>query len=219
VRRRVRVALANDYEIVVAGLSALLAPFAPRVEIVDFVLLSRGGARRRIKPVDVVLFDTFGRPGLGLADVKRLHDNPGVARVAVFTWQHSPRLVGEALRVGAAAYLSKATTAEELVEQLERIARGETIVSTHFGGRVGEGSLQWPGRARGLTARESEVLALLAAGHRNADIAAALYVSVDTVKTHLRSIFRKLGVTNRAQAVASALTEPSFAVFHGPAHG
>lgn len=204
-----RVALANDYDIVVAGLASVLAPFDHRIDIVDFVLLSRQ-QQLRIDPADVVLFDTYGRVGLGLSDIARLHADPRVRHVAVFTWHHSPTLVSEALRAGATACLSKATTAEELVEQIERVAAGETVVASHFGGRVPEGTLQWPGHTRGLTARESEVLALLAAGRRNADIAAALFISVDTVKSHLRAIFRKLGVTNRAQAVAAALSEPSF---------
>jgi DNA-binding NarL/FixJ family response regulator len=203
------VALANDYEVVVAGLASMLLAFAARIEIIDFLLVSHGDDEPRA-PVDVLLFDTFGRVGLGLDAIGTFLEDPIVSHVAIYTWQHAPALVDEALRRGVSACLSKTTAAPDLVTDIERIARGEVVVAPHFGGRLGAGAPDWPGRTAGLTPRESEVLALLAAGHRNAEIAAALVITLDTVKTHLRTAYRKLGVTNRAQAVAAVLTDPAF---------
>lgn len=215
--RKVRIALANDYEIVVAGLASMLADFPNRIEIVDLLIVPDGDVHPDA-PVDVLLFDTFGRVGLGLEALGPFLADTRVGHVALYTWHHPAPLVDEALRRGVSGCLSKTTPATDLVDDIERVADGEVVVSGHFGGRLGAEAPDWPGRSAGLTARESEVLALLAAGHRNADIAAALVVTLDTVKTHLRTAYRKLGVTNRAQAVAKVLTDPAFSTTaSGPA--
>lgn len=210
-----RVALANDYEIVVAGLASMLAAFPDRIEIVDLLTVPDDADDLRA-PVDVLLFDTFGRVGFGLDAIGSFLHDPQVGHVAIYTWHHTPALVDEALRRGVTGCLSKTTPAPGLVADIARVAAGEVVVAQHFGGRLGAGAPDWPGRAAGLTARESEVLALLAAGHRNAEIAEALVITPDTVKSHLRTAYRKLGVSNRAQAVAAVLTDPAFANVANP---
>jgi two-component system, NarL family, response regulator LiaR len=194
---RVRVAVANDYELVIAGLRAMLEPF-DRVEVVDAVIV---GEPLQV-PTDVVLYDTFGRPD-DIGGVQTLLDTEGVGRVAVYTGAPRAAQVANALEVGASAVLSKARPATSLVEAIERVHRGEKVVD----GAGGHQPVPWPGSSRGLTARQSEVVALLLQGLSNQEIAESLFVDVNTVKTHLRHAYKALGVRSRAQALAMLLGE------------
>ncbi len=122
----------------------------------------------------------------------------------------------QALRAGAAGYLLKRVGGEELVRQLEQVSAGETVVDSALAGRAASSAARlqsgefWPGAHLGLSHRESEVLALLVAGLSNRAIAARLVVGDETVKTHVRAIYRKLSVGDRAGAVAVALREGIF---------
>lgn len=95
-----------------------------------------------------------------------------------------------------------------MADAIRRTARGERVVAVPA---ATLGDRGWPGRSRGLTARESELLALLGQGATNKAIARATGVSENTVKTHLRRIFAKLGFVNRAQAAAFVHGDPEFA--------
>lgn len=198
-QERVRLAVANDYELVVAGVRAMLEPFADRVEVVDTLVVGEP----LDGPVAVVLFDTFGRADDATEGVKRLLDTEGVGKVVLYTGAPRASQVGAALDAGASGVISKARPAASLVDAVERIHQGERIVD----GTGGHQSLPWPGATRGLTARQSEVIALLLQGLSNAEIASALYVDVNTVKTHLRHAYKALGVRSRAQALAMLLGE------------
>ncbi|QXC62177.1 response regulator transcription factor [Aquihabitans sp. G128] len=204
---RPRVAVVNDYEVVVAGLASILAPFDDRIDLVDAFLIDEPIDG----PVDLALYDTFGRQGLEEVQLAKLLGRPEVHRVAVYSFNFDDDAVGAALEAGAAGYLSKATPAKELVDQLEQLAKGEQVVSgPHGPGRSPKEDRGWPGRDLGLSEREAEVVALAALGRRNADIAEALFVSVDTVKTHLARSFRKLGVHNRTELSALIHRRQSF---------
>jgi len=200
------VAVVNDYEVVVAGLAAL-APFEDRIEVVDAILIDDPVPA----PVDLALYDTFGREGLEEVQLRRLLCQPEVAKVAVYSFNFDPESVQRALDAGASGYLSKMTSATVLVDQLVAVSEGDEIVgapaSAARGGRDDRG---WPGRDLGLSEREAEVVALAALGRRNTEIAAALYISVDTVKTHLARAFRKLEVHNRTELSALIHRRPSF---------
>jgi DNA-binding NarL/FixJ family response regulator len=208
-QRRITVALMNDFDVVVAGLAAMLAPYERHISVVD---VSTNRPSRRA-PLDVVLYDSYGRPGLDLDRIDETIKQGNVRHVAVFTFDFHRNLVDEALARGVTGYLWKGLRSEELVGSLLRVADGQVVVSeqrppTHPHDAP---ELLWPLRDRGLTARESEALALLVQGLRNREIASAMFVSVDTVKTHLANVFRKLEVRNRAEAVALALDNPDFA--------
>jgi DNA-binding NarL/FixJ family response regulator len=205
---RPRVAVVNDYEVVVAGLAAILEPFQDRVELVDAFLVDEPIEGT----VDIALYDTFGRQGSEEAEIGKILGRPEVKQVAVYSFNFDDDAVQEALDAGAAGYLSKATPAAELVDQLCTIAKGEQVVSGPNGSssRSAREERGWPGRDLGLSEREAEVVALAALGKRNAQIAEALFVSVDTVKTHLARSFRKLGVHNRTELSALIHRRPSF---------
>jgi DNA-binding NarL/FixJ family response regulator len=209
VSRRLRVALLNDYDVVVAGLAAMLAPFQREIRVVE---VSTGRPTRRA-PLDVVLYDSYGRPGLDLNRISRTVEQSNVDHVAVFTFDFHQELIDGSLAGGATGYLWKGLRSADLVTSLQRVAAGEIVVSETrpHNHPLDAPELSWPLRHRGLTARESEALALLVCGLRNREIAQTMFVSTDTVKTHLANIYRKLAARNRAEAVAAALGDPDFA--------
>ena len=192
----VRIAIANDYEIVVAGVAAMLEQFRDRVEVVEL------DANRQVaSDVDVVLYDTFAQAQGSGIDLEHLLDGSG-AKVAVFTWNLQPELVEQAIRRGCSGYLSKALTAEEVVKSIEAIHAGDTVVETQLPVESDLDAGDWPGRTYGLTQRESEVLALITQGLTNQEIADRAYLSINSVKTYIRTAYRKIGVERRSQAVS-----------------
>jgi DNA-binding NarL/FixJ family response regulator len=197
-----RLAVVNDYEVIVAGVRAMLVPYRNRVQVVELDV-----RQDPEQPVDVALFDAYGQPGLGLGRLRSLAGNERVGAVAVYTWSLTAASRTAAYQAGARGLIAKTLAADALVESIHAVARGQMVETGGFrGGLHG----QWPGSQWGLTARESETLALLATGMTNRAIAEALFVSENTVRTHLKAIFRKLSITNRSQAVARALSDPSF---------
>lgn len=205
--RRPRVALVNDYEVVVAGLAAMFAPFQDRIQVLDALTIDE----TIDDPVDVVLYDSFGREGLGLAQLADLLARPEVTRVAVYSFACDEDVVRRVLAAGASGYLSKTTPADVLADQIICLAKGDKVVAD-LGAppRITRDRRGWPGRELGLSERESEVVGLAAVGRRNSEIADSLYVSVDTVKTHLARSFRKLEVHNRTELAALVLRHESF---------
>jgi DNA-binding NarL/FixJ family response regulator len=202
-RDRVRLAVVNDFEVVVAGVRAMLVPHQRRINVVELDVRQDPD-----RPVDVALFDVYGQPGMGVARIRSLIAHRNVGAVAVYSWSLTKGSRKAAYDAGARGVIAKTLPAAGLVEAIEAVARGEMVETGGFRGAV-RGA--WPGSQWGLSARESEVLALLATGMPNQAIAEAIFVSDNTVRTHLKSVFRKLGVTNRSQAVARALGDPSFA--------
>jgi DNA-binding NarL/FixJ family response regulator len=199
--RTVRIAVANDFDLVVAGVASLLARFSPDLEVTELNV----GRQEVQEPVDIVLFDTYGRAEMGLDRVRELRRMANVARVAVYTLSWDPNLVTEALASGATAVLSKTLPAAALAADLTRVAAGETVVDPGTGRPPRSPQRLWPGHDRHLTERESEVLALVASGLSNAETGDLLHLGVNTVKTHLRNAYRKCGVKNRAQAAGYVL--------------
>jgi DNA-binding NarL/FixJ family response regulator len=205
---RLRVAAVNDYELIVAGLAAMLSKHSDRVEVADAIIIGEplmGG------PVDIALYDSYGREGLVEARVEKLLATEGVNHVVLYTLSWDDALIAQALALPISGVIAKSVPTATLLAALEAIGRGAVVVEPPAeGGRRAAYERDWPGRALGLSERESEVFVLLASGRRNADIGRALYISVDTVKTHLRHGFRKLNVRTRAEAVALIMRDPAF---------
>jgi DNA-binding NarL/FixJ family response regulator len=102
---------------------------------------------------------------------------------------------------GARGYPSKVLTGPEIVAALERIMSGEVVILVGDNETSVDAAGDWPGRSAGLSPREAEVLALITQGPSNQEIADRAYLSINSVKTYLRSAYRKIGVTRRSQAV------------------
>jgi DNA-binding NarL/FixJ family response regulator len=191
----VTLALSNDYDVVVHGLEAMLAPFSDRITIAEL-----NSDTETITPVDVTLYDTFAQAQGHAEEIQRLIANPNNGRVVVYSWNTQSELVQQALARGCAGYLDKSMSAEDLVDAVERIAAGEVITPQP---RPSTQTVQgaWPGQHHGLSAREAEILALITQGMTNEAIAARAYLSINTVKSYIRSAYRKIGATRRSQAV------------------
>ena len=202
-----RVAVVNDYEIVVEGLAAMLNQFDD-IATVDLAPTNQHVSNEML---DVALYDTFGRDGIFGEQLATLVAAPSVRHVAVFTLSWTDGLTQVALDRGVSGVLSKSLGREALADGLRLIAGGEQVVLPPEGGASRTtADREWPGRMFKLSERESEVVVLVAQGLRNLEIARALELSEDTVKTHLKRAYRKLGVNNRAQATNIAVRHPAF---------
>jgi DNA-binding NarL/FixJ family response regulator len=191
-----RVALVDDYDVVVIGLAHLFDPYRERIVIAEL-----DANQPVIDDVDVVLYDSFAQPEADHEDIAVLVANPRARHVVVYTWNFHPALIESALGKGASGYLSKTLPARDLVTAIEAIAGGEVIVSDAPPRSRPPAGLDWPGRTEGLTDREAEVLALITQGKTNLEIAAVMYLSINTVKTYIRSAYHKIGVTTRSLAI------------------
>jgi DNA-binding NarL/FixJ family response regulator len=215
--RPVRVVLVDDHELVIEGLKAMLARFAGRVRIVG-----QAGTAEDALPVvtalapDVVLCDVRLRGSSGLDLCRQLVDTAPASRVVLLSVYDDEQYLYQALRAGAAGYLLKRVSGEELTRSLEQVRSGEIVVDPVLAARAATAAARldsgefWPGARLGLSQRESEVLGLIVAGLSNRAIAQRLIIGDETVKSHTRAIYRKLGVSDRAAAVAAALREGVF---------
>jgi DNA-binding NarL/FixJ family response regulator len=190
------VALVDDYDVVLIGVAHMFDHYQDRIVIAEI-----DANQPVVDDVDIVLYDSFAQPEADHDEIRVLVDNPHARRVVVYTWNFHPSLIESALRKGASGYLSKTLTAGELVSSLEAIHAGERVISTAPGKSRTSMGLDWPGQSEGLTDRESEILALITQGKSNAEVAETTYLSHNSVKSYIRSTYRKIGVTSRTQAV------------------
>jgi len=191
-----RLALVDDYEVVLVGLAHMFDQYCDRVEIVQIA----ADAPVTVD-VDIALYDTFAQGEADRDDLSVLIANPHARRVVVYTWSFHPSLVEIALDKGACGYLSKTLPAAQLVEALEAIHEGAVVVSEQPGSARATVGLDWPGRSEGLSDREAEIIALITQGKSNAEIAALTFLSINSIKTYIRTGYRKIGVSSRTQAV------------------
>jgi DNA-binding NarL/FixJ family response regulator len=192
----ITIALVDDYDVVLAGVAHLLESYAERVVVAEI------DANTPVNDlVDIALYDAFAQPESDQDQISVLLDNPRARKVVVYTWNFQQDLIERACKLGVHGYLSKTLSARDLVAALEAVHAGELVVSTpppRPGSALG---LDWPGRTEGLTDRESEVLALITQGKSNAEVASLTFLSPNTVKSHIRSIYRKIDADSRTQAV------------------
>jgi DNA-binding NarL/FixJ family response regulator len=159
---------------------------------------------------DVAVVDLAipGTPGLRVVPQIRRASPP--TAILVFTMHKNPVYVSEAIQAGATGYLLKSATMAELATAIRAVHRGEGYLHSEVTGPV-LGRLaadaRLAGRGSNLTPREIQILETLAEGHGNRQIAADLGISEETVKTHLKRLYEKLGAADRAQAVAVALRQ------------
>jgi DNA-binding NarL/FixJ family response regulator len=213
----IRVLVADDQAIVRDGLATLLSVL-PDVEVVGEAANGEEAvALASATDPDVVLMDlrmpVLDGPG-ATARIKAAH--PGVAVVVLTTYADDASIAG-ALAAGARGYLTKDAGREELAAAVRSAAAGQTTFAPEVGERLVAGfaapTATAPPAAPAplaerfpqLTPREAEVLDLIAAGRSNGEIAASLFLSVATVKSHVNAIFAKLPARDRAQAIATVL--------------
>lgn len=194
-----RVAVVEDFSVVVTGLARLMAPYHDRVEVVEL------DANRPVSvTIDIALVDSFAQGEAHTQDFDLVLDNPLASRVAIYTWRLDEDLVARAMRRGFHGYLSKQLRAGDLVVALERVHVADDLVLAADNARRARPSQparDWPGREFGLSEREAEVMALITRGLDNAEIADLLYLSRNSVKTYVRTLYQKIGVRRRTHAL------------------
>lgn len=213
----IRLVMTDDHEMVLHGVKAMLSHFTDDVEVVGMAT----------NLVDALALVTKERPDVLLCDIRLGKDSgldlclqakllePSV-HVVFLTVYEDEQYLYQALRVDASGYVLKRVDGGELVGHLRRVMDGDVVIDPTLAGRIAMSAAKlnagefWPGAHLGLTQRESEVLSLLVANHSNKGIAGKLVVSEDTIKTHIRGLYRKLGVSDRGGAIAAALREGLF---------
>jgi DNA-binding NarL/FixJ family response regulator len=210
----VRLVLVDDHEMVIEGLKAMLAGFSSKVRVVGQAV----GVQRAVSVVDsldpdVVLCDIRMQDSSGLDLCLALRQRNPERKVVMLSVYDDEQYLFQALRVGASGYLLKSISSDELVRQLELVRGGESAIDPGLAARAVDTASRlrraeyWPGARQGLTQRESEILSYMVTGLSNRRIANKLVIGDETVKSHLRSIYRKLSVSDRTSAVATALRE------------
>ena len=182
----IRIAIVSRQEVVARGLTAMLADYPDRITVVALA-----SVYSKAKGVDVVLYDSHGLHKAEGADLDHLIQKTD-AKVLIFSRDMRPDLRARALARGADGWVSMSNHAPELVDAIERIADGKPQ----------EEQIDWIGHEAGLSPREVEVLALVTQGMSNQEIADRLFLTINTLKSHIRQAYKKIGVASRAQAVA-----------------
>jgi DNA-binding NarL/FixJ family response regulator len=206
-----RVLIADDDDLMRAGLVELLTADS-EIEIIGQASTGRQAVEqaRRLTP-DVVLMDVRMPDLDGIGATRELSQAAPEARVLILTTFEQDDYIFGALRAGASGFLLKRTRPEELIAAVHTIAAGDSLLSPSVTRRVVDRMAQQPtpelvdqAKLGELTAREREVLELIARGLSNREIAAALVVQESTVRTHVKRILMKLGLRDRIQAVIFA---------------
>jgi len=207
---RIRILIVDDHRMVREGLIAMLRD--TEIDVVgEAETIAEALEEIDAKNPEAVLLDVRLQGQSGLTACREMTEKYPDVAVVFLTVYEDAQYVFEALRAGAKGYMLKRASADDIVNVLEQVRAGETIIDPGLAGKIAvrashlaPGRL-WPGAELGITQRESEVLRAMVDGLNNKAVAEQLVISEDTVKTHVRSIFRKLGVTDRAQAVSVTL--------------
>jgi DNA-binding NarL/FixJ family response regulator len=206
----VRVVLVDDHALFRAGVRAELVAMAPRVEIVGEAADVDGAAAAiRATAPDVVLLDVHLPGGGGHQVIAALRDDPAQPRFLALSVSDSAEDVIAVVRAGARGYVTKTIGATELAAAIERVHGGDAVFSPRLAGFVLDafaGDIPAPSDPELdlLTAREQEVLRLIARGYTYKEVASRLHLSVKTIETHVSAVLRKLQLSNRHQLTAWA---------------
>jgi two-component system, NarL family, response regulator LiaR len=203
----IRVLLVDDHPVVRQGLRALLST-QDGMEVVGEVEDGEAAvaAAERLSP-DVVLMDVV-MPGMdGVEALRRIAERRPQTRVVMLTSYADERRAMEAVDAGASGFLLKDASPRDVVAAIRTARRGEAVLHPAVAAKLLAERRRPPAAHAELTARELEVLRLIARGLQNKQIAAQLHLSEKTVKTHVSAVLRKLDVTDRTQAAMYAVRE------------
>ena len=199
----IRVMLIDDHEMVRLGLKSYLN-LQPDVEVVAEAGDGEEGLTKalEVKP-DVVVMDLVMPKMTGVEATLALLKEWPQAQIVILTSYLDNEKIYPVLEAGARGYMSKTSSADEILSAIRKVARGEYAIETEVEKKV-EHHKRYPDLHEDLTAREREILTLLAKGYDNQRIADESFISLKTVKTHVSNILSKLAVSDRTQAVVYA---------------
>jgi len=197
--KKIRLLIADDHVLVREGLAATIGRQR------DMLVVSQAANGREAVDLwkqsrpDIALVDLRMPEGDGVTVIREIRDLDPSARIIIQTTYDTDEEIYQAIKAGAKGYLLKDAPLEELFDSIRKVHAGETCIPPALGAKLAS---RMSGEA--LTGREIDVLKLLARGRSNKEIGTDLFVSETTVKTHLRSIFSKLDVMSRTEAIAAA---------------
>lgn len=196
---KIRVLIADDHVTVTAGLASIIGMQPDMMVIAEAANGREAVDLWRNHHPDVTLLD-LRMPMLdGVGALVEIHKQDAAARVIVLTTYDTDNEIYRAVKAGAKGYVLKDARREELLDCIRRVSRGETCIPQSLVEKLAAGV-----SSETLTGRELDVLTLLARGKSNKEIGVNLYISETTVKAHLRSVFTKLNVLSRTEAIAAA---------------
>jgi DNA-binding NarL/FixJ family response regulator len=196
----IRIMIVEDHAVVRQGLVALLRT------VPEFAVVAEAADGReaielfRLHQPDITLMDLRLPRMNGVETIASIRVDFPQARIIVLTTFDGDEDIYRALQAGARGYLLKGMTGDELMDAIRSVYSGKSRIPAPVAERLAERM-----SAPSLTGRETEVLQLIVGGNSNKEIAAALFISEATVKTHINSLLSKLGVTDRTQAATTAL--------------
>ena len=195
--KTIKILLADDHPSLRAGLASILNSQP------DFQVVAEAGTGRetieklRSNPVDILILDLRMPDGDGVQTIKALAQLNMQVKVLVLTTYDNEEDIFAALEAGARGYLLKDTTKEEIITAVHEVYEGRRYLPQAIAARLADRMVR-----PGLTPRELDVLRLVSRGRANKEIASAMFISEETVKTHMKSLFQKLGVHDRAEAIS-----------------
>ncbi|MGW3284689.1 response regulator transcription factor [Streptomyces sp. NPDC001002] len=203
---RLSVVIADDHPVVRAGMRVLLSQDASFEVVAESSTVAETVRCVTEHQPSVLVLDLTMAGQSSLPSIPDLLTASPGTRILVLTMQEDPAFARASLRIGAAGYLLKEAAAEELVGAARQVAKGATYLQPVMGARLAVSDTGGPGVEGdgSLSARELQVLSLLALGHTNQEIAGRLHVSVRTVETHRARVRDKLGTETRAELIAAA---------------
>jgi DNA-binding NarL/FixJ family response regulator len=198
-REQIRLLLADDHVLILEGLAAAIG----RQKEMKVVATATDGREAldlwKAHRPDVALLDLRMPKLNAVAVIRAIRDEDVAARVIVLTTYDTDEEVYQAIRAGARAYLLKDVPLEELIDSIRKVHAGETCIPATLSAKLAARMSGEP-----LTSREIDVLKLLAKGRSNKEIGSDLFISESTVKSHVKSMFEKLHVRSRTEAIAVA---------------
>jgi len=201
---KIKVMIVDDHDMVRKGLKAYLST-EEDIELVGEA--SNGDAAVKsfeaLQP-EIILMDLIMEDGNGIDATKQILAKDPSKKIIILTSFYDDEQVFPAIEAGAMSYLLKTSSSDEIIQAIHKAHRGKTVIDGKVAQKLVAGLHRSPQPFDQLTAREKEVLRLIADGRNNAEIAEKLFIGIKTVKTHVSSIFSKLDVADRTQAAVYA---------------
>lgn len=200
----IKVMIVDDHDMVRKGLKAYLSTESD-IDIVGEAASGNEAVRTfEVLQPEVILMDLIMEDGNGIEATKQILAKDPIKKLIILTSFYDDEQVFPAIEAGAMSYLLKTASSEEIIQAIHKAHLGKTVIDGKVAQKLVAGLHKSPQPFDQLTAREKEVLKLIAEGKNNSEIAETLFIGIKTVKTHVSSIFSKLEVADRTQAAIYA---------------